>query len=88
MKSCWGRVSRGYKWSRGMFWSGSAWEKLPKSSRTWVSFNTLRLLSAGLGKAWDGCGNSRKPLLSSGDNDGHHERLDPPSPLGSHVCFR
>lgn len=29
-----GWVSRGYKWCHGMFWSGSAWEKLPKSSRT------------------------------------------------------
>lgn len=81
-------MNRGYKCPCGMFWSGSAWEKLPKSSRIWVSFDTVGFVSAGLGKAWDGCGNSRNPLVTSGDSDGHHERLDPPPPLGCHFCFR
>ncbi|GAB0194253.1 cartilage intermediate layer protein 1 [Grus japonensis] len=42
----------------------------------------------GLGKARDSCAYSKKPPVTSRDNDGHCKRMDPPPPPGSHVRFR
>lgn len=60
-----------------------------KAAGPWVNLDTARLVSAGLGKAWDSFGYSKKSPVTSRDNNGHCERMDPPPPPpGSHICFR
>lgn len=54
-----------------------------------VSLHTAGLVSTGVGKVWDSCRYSKKPPVTSGDNDGHRKSMDHPHPPpGSHVRFR